>query len=222
MLGKEQGKKIRESISDYVVFDLETTGISPKTDEVIEISAIKVINGKVVDEFTSLVNPGRSIPSAASNVNGIYDYMVKDCPPFEEVLKSFDDFIGDMVLIGHNIYSFDLKFLYRDARKYWGKIFVNDFVDTLHYSRCVLPKLAHHRLVDLAEYYNISSEGAHRALNDCRMNQLVYEKLKVEEKLLGDDSKCPKCGAFLKIRDGKFGKFWGCTGYPECRFTKNI
>lgn len=181
MLADSPGKKVRIPVNDYVVFDLETTGISRKTDEIIEISAIKVVSGKAVDEFTSLVNPLMHIPSPASSVNGIYDYMVKDAPTFETVFKDFIEFIGDAVLLGHNIYSFDLKFLYRDARKFWNKTLDNDYVDTLTMSRKVLPLLPHHRLVDLAEHYNISSEGAHRALNDCRMNQLVYERLKEDE-----------------------------------------
>lgn len=224
MLANNTGKKIREAVSSYVIFDLETTGISPKTDEVIEISAVKVINGEVTDTFSKLVNPGRPIPDAASQVNGITDEMVKDCPTFESVLKEFDEFVDDMILIGHNIYTFDLKFISRDARKYWGKAFGNDFIDTLSLSRAVLPTLPHHRLVDLAEHYSISSEGAHRALNDCIMNQKVYEKLKADAEGVDipEDEKCPLCGEILIQRTGKFGKFLGCSGYPDCKFTKNI
>lgn len=178
MLSNNQGKKIHEAVDNYVVFDLETTGISPKKDSVIEISAVKVTGGKVVDEFSSLVNPHRPIPYHASMVNGITDDMVKDAPDFCEVLKAFDEFIEDYVLVGHNIYSFDMKFICRDSREYFGRIIGNDFIDTLTLSRKCLPELDHHRLTDLADYYGISTKGAHRALNDCIMNQLVYEKLK--------------------------------------------
>ncbi len=173
-------KQLYTYTPDYVVFDLETTGISPSDDQVIEISAIKVMAGQVAEEFNTLVNPGRPIPEGASRVNGITDEMVAEAPAFRQVLKEFLDFAGDAVLVGHNIHSFDMKFLYRDAKKYYGQIPSNSYVDTLVMARKHLPQLAHHRLVDLAAYYHISSKGAHRALNDCRMNQQVYEAMAAE------------------------------------------
>ncbi len=224
MLSDHQGKKLYQYMPDYVVFDLETTGTSPNTDAVVEISAVKVLNGQAVDEFTTLVNPGRRIPYFASAVNGITDDMVADAPDFATALAAFLDFAGDMVLVGHNISSFDMKFLYRDAQSYWGKIPDNDYIDTLQLSRKLLKGLAHHRLVDLAEYYRISTRGAHRALNDCRMNQLVFERLAEEMKKApeaAEEPLCPNCGKPLKKRSGRFGAFWGCSGFPDCRFTRN-
>lgn len=119
MLGNARGKRLYDYMSDYVVFDLETTGTSCNSDEVIEISAIKVKDGEVVDEFTSLVNPERPIPFYASQVNGITDDMVIDAPTFDIVLREFLEFTGDAVLVGHNIHSFDMKFIYRDAERYY-------------------------------------------------------------------------------------------------------
>lgn len=89
MLGLRKGDKLEKYVKDYVVFDLETTGVSPQSDKVIEISAVKVRDGKVVDEFSTLVNPMRSIPYGATKVNGITNEMVADKPVFEEVLKGF-------------------------------------------------------------------------------------------------------------------------------------
>lgn len=111
MLGSSNGKSLVKYVKDYVVFDLETTGIYTNSDEVIEISGVKVQNGKVTEEFTSLVNPGRHIPKGASAVNGITDHMVKSAPEFSIVLKEFLDFAGNMVLVGHNIHTFDMKFI---------------------------------------------------------------------------------------------------------------
>ena len=182
MLSDVPGNKLNIYTDDYCIFDLETTGISPKKDEVIEISAIKVKGGEVVDEFSTLVNPGIPIPYRASMVNGIYDDMVADAPSMEEALADFSDFVEDMILIGHNIHVFDMKFIWRDARKYFGKTIGNDYIDTLPIAYRNLPGLPHHTLIALAEHYNISSDGAHRALNDCRMNQQVYEYLKKEAK----------------------------------------
>lgn len=176
-MAEGQGKLLKKYIPDYVVFDLETTGVSPKYDEVIEISAVKVKGGKVAEEFSALVNPGRKIPPGASRVNGITDEMVAEAPFFQEILKKFLEFAGSFVLVGHNIAHFDMKFLYRDAKRFYDQMVSNDYVDTLVLARKYLPAQQRHRLVDLAEYYGISAEGAHRALNDCRMNQQVYERL---------------------------------------------
>ena len=223
MLGGNKGKKLDQYVSDYVVFDLETTGISCYTDQVVEISAIKVEKGHSVGEFTSLVNPKCPISYGASQVNGITDEMVKDAPTFDKVLADFLDFAGNYVLVGHNIHTFDLKFIYRDCEKFFGKVPENDYVDTLSLARICLPGLGHHKLTDLSEYYGISTKGAHRALNDCRMNQLIYERLGVEmEEKKKDMKKCPRCGQLLCQRKGKFGLFLGCSGYPACRYTENL
>lgn len=226
MLSKRRGRKLNTYVSDYVVFDLETTGISCATDEVVEISAVKVQNGKVVDEFTTLVNPGCPIPHNASEVNGITDDMVANSPFFEDALSKFLTFVGDAVLVGHNIHTFDMKFLYRDAERFWGETIGNDYIDTLQIAKAYLPRLGRYRLVDLADYYKINTEGAHRALNDCHMNQTVFEYLGKEIANPADEAKavrkCPRCGNVLRRRKGKYGEFWGCMSYPECKYTENI
>ena len=223
MLGLRTGDKLDKYVSDYTVFDLETTGVSPQTDKVIEISAIKVRNGQVVGEFSSLVNPMRNIPYGATRVNGITDEMVADKPVFEEVLGDFLDFIEDDILVGHNIHDFDMKFIHRDCEAFFRMFLGNDYIDTLPLARKCLPQLGHHKLTDLAMYYKISINGAHRALNDCRMNQLVFERLGAELKNGTTAPKiCPRCGGSLKLRNGKFGSFLGCTSYPDCRYTENI
>ena len=221
MLGSKQGNKLNEYVPDYVVFDLETTGISPYNDSIIEISAVKVIGGKVVDTFSTLVNPRRSIPYGATAVNGITDDMVEDEPYLEEVLPGFNAFIEDFVLVGHNIASFDMKFIWKAATEHLGQTFSNDYIDTLPMARKRLPKLAHHRLVDLAEYYNISTEGAHRALNDCIMNQQCFELLQ-QEYVKNPPKLCPKCGGELTRRNGRYGEFYGCLEFPKCRYTENV
>ena len=223
MLGTNKGKKLDQYVTDYVVFDLETTGISCYNDQVVEISAVKVSKRKMVEEFTSLVNPKCPIPYRASMVNGITDEMVKDAPAFDKVLADFLGFIGDHVLVGHNIHTFDMKFIYRDCEKFWGKVPENNYVDTLSLARMCLAELGHYKLTDLSEYYGVSTKGAHRALNDCRMNQIIYERLGGEmEKRKNDIKQCPKCGQFLLKRKGKFGYFLGCGGYPACRYTENL
>ncbi len=219
------GKRLNIYVPDYVVFDLETTGLSIKKAEIIEIAAVKVKGGKVVDEFSTLVNPEIHIPRQASLVNGITDEMVADAPMIEEALKAFLEFAGDAILVGHNIQNFDLNFINRDARHYFAREVENDYVDTVPMSVMYLPKLSSHTLQDLAAYYGIDTAGAHRALNDCRMNQQLFERLGKEMRDPSADAKgikkCPKCGNAMKLRNGRFGIFWGCTGYPGCRYTEN-
>ena len=225
MLSSNMGKKLNKYVKDYVVFDLETTGTSCTSDEVVEISAVKVLDGKAVDEFSTLVNPQMPIPFWATDVNGITDKMVANAPTFDKALADFLSFAGDMILVGHNIHTFDMKFVCRDAVKYFGKTIGNDYIDTLPLARIYLPQLGHHTLTDLARHYGISISGAHRALHDCRMNQQIFEKLAKEMENPSEEAKkikkCPRCGSPLKLRTGKFGDFWGCTSYPECKYTKD-
>ena len=206
-----------------IIFDLETTGTSCYNDRIVEIAAVKVSGGKVIDEFSSLVNPEMSIPYFASQVNGITDEMVEDEPTICEVLPDFLEFIGDSVLVGHNIHTFDMKFVCRDCEAFMGRSLQNDTVDTLKLARMCVPELKHHRLGDLASFFGIPIVDEHRALGDCRMNQVVYERLgerlgSVEGKI----RRCPKCGDILTKRNGKFGVFWGCSSYPDCRYTEDV
>lgn len=213
---------------DYVVFDLETTGLSPETDEIIEISGIRVRDGQVDDEFSTLVNPGRPIPYSATDINGITDEMVRDAPALRDALKDFLIFAGDDILVGHNIHSFDMKFLNAGALRELHRKIGNDYVDTLYLARSILP-LSRFRLTDIASYFRLETKGAHRALQDCTMNQQCYEKMReLREKQAGKDAAaqpgplCPKCGSLLVRRKGKFGEFLGCSSFPGCRYTAKV
>ena len=237
LLSDKCGNILNTYIPNYVVFDLETTGIIWYSDRVVEISAVKVRDGRIVDEYSTLVNPGMHIPSAASYVNGITDEMVKDSPSFSKVLPEFLDFAGDEVLVGHNIQSFDLKFIYRDAEAFLGKTVGNDYIDTLKFAKKIMKCPEGYSLSCLAEHYGICSDGAHRALNDCRMNQKVFECLGkemgalpqfcganvsgVNPGIIPGTLRCPKCGSSLMKRSGRFGEFWGCLNYPNCTFTRD-
>ena len=98
---------------------------------------------------------------------------------------------------------------------------MNDYIDTLPMARKYLPQLSNHKLVDIAAYYHVSTGGAHRALNDCIMNQKCFEELAKEQRK-NPPKICPACGKEMKKRNGRYGAFWGCTGFPECRHTENI
>ncbi|MBR3532767.1 MAG: topoisomerase DNA-binding C4 zinc finger domain-containing protein [Clostridiales bacterium] len=212
-------------LRDYVLFDIETTGLSPETDAVIELSALRVRGGEVAEEFSSLVNPGVHIPYFASEINGITDDMVKDAPRMKQVLKSFTDFAADDVLVGHNIRRFDLPFIQRDMQNFFGKPLANDYVDTLVVAKRYLPDLESRSLESLSYYYHVSYAGAHRALADCYINKKIYDHLGEEIANPSEAVKklkvCPKCGNLMKRRNGKFGEFWGCKSYPDCKYTED-
>ena len=174
-MAAERGKRLSLYTRDYVVFDLETTGLSPEADEMIEISGIRVREGKAAEEFSTLVNPGRPIPYAASRVNGITDRMVREAPDLRDALGRFLAFIGEDVLVGHNIHTFDMLFLYNGAARALKRTVPNDYVDTLYLAKSCLPGLYRYRLTDLAAHFGIDTQGAHRALKDCDMNRQCYE-----------------------------------------------
>ncbi len=231
MAVRNKGKRWNKYVKDYVVFDLETTGFHPERDAIIEISAVRVCDGKVVAEYSTLVDPKRHIPAGATAVNGITDDMVADAPEIGEAMAGFLDFIGDSILVGHNIHTFDMNFAYDAAWQSLGKKLGNDYIDTLYLSRYCLPELGHYKLTDISEYFHISTGGAHRALNDCLMNQGCFEELgklwekrkeEAAEGKAGETSlECPRCGGILCLRKGRFGMFYGCGNFPACRYTKN-
>lgn len=210
--------------SNYVIFDLETTGLSPEEDSVIEISAVKVSDGNIVDEFSTLVNPGIHIPYAISEVTGITDDMVKESPDIECALKDFMSFIGDYTLVGHNIIRFDMKFIQRDSQRLFGKQINNKCIDTLFWARRYLPELDHYSLENLSYHYGISYVGAHRALVDCKINHQIYQLLLKEAENPSEAAKqvkvCPRCGNVLRLRKGMYGDFWGCASFPDCKYTQ--
>lgn len=220
MLGEKRGKKLNTYVPDYVVFDLETTGTNPNTDAIIEISALRVVNHQVTDTFSKLVNPKRPIPYYATAVNGITNEMVSGEPELKEVLPGFLSFIENSILVGHNIHTFDMKFIWNVTETLYGKTVTNDYIDTLPMARQCLTQLSHYKLVDIASFYKISTTGAHRAFNDCIMNQKCYEKLGAELKKQ-PQKPCPMCGELLQKRNGRYGMFWGCSNFPQCRYTEN-
>ena len=174
-----KGRSLIETPSTFVVFDIETTGLDSLSNEIIEIGALKVKDGKVVDTFDNLIKPSHPISDFITNLTGITNEMVETAETIEEVLKQFINFIGDNILMGHNV-NFDINFVYDHAEKYNNHILNNDFIDTLRLARKLLPELSHHRLSDLADYYNIDKTGHHRALKDVEMTLEVYNHL-VEE-----------------------------------------
>ena len=176
VIREHKGKSLLVNIDDYCVVDIETTGLSSNISSIIEISAIKVRNGKEVDTFSMLVNPHCRLPSFIVSLTGITDTMLNDASDIDDVLLSFIKFVKDDIIVGHNV-NFDINFLYDAINRHLGMYFENDFVDTLRIARRVLD-LSKNTLDDLVSYFNIESRDKHRALNDCSLTNKVYRELK--------------------------------------------
>lgn len=176
MLRSKKGKSLIEDLENYTVVDIETTGLNWNYNKILEISAIKVRNRKVVSEFSKLINPHEPLPHFIKNLTGITDEMAKDAEELIDVLSNFKEFLGDDIIVGQNV-NFDVNFLYDNFEKELNISLKNDFVDTLRIARRLLPELNHHRLDDLTNYFNIEARDKHRALNDCVLTNKVYLKM---------------------------------------------
>ncbi len=164
-------------VASYVSLDLETTGLNPKLDRIIEIGALKVVSGEVIETFSTYVYPGRTLPSRIVELTGITDHDLEDARTISEILPELIDFIGDFPLLGHSI-LFDYSFLKKACQD--SKIpFEKEGIDTLQLARIYLTNLDSRRLEHLCKHYAIPIL-AHRALEDARASHFLYQKL-VEE-----------------------------------------
>lgn len=161
-------------ISSYVSIDLETTGLNPKSDKIIEIGAVRVVDGKPTERFSTFVNPGRKLEKRIVELTGIHDEDLQDAPTIEEVWPSLVEFLGDSILLGHSI-LFDYSFL-KKAAVNQKLTFEKQAIDTLKIARRFLTELEHRSLDYLCEYYKIPHQ-AHRALADAEATSELYHRL---------------------------------------------
>ena len=157
---------------EFVVFDIETTGLSNKTCKITEIGAVKIKNGKVIDKYNTFVNPECPIPEEIVKLTSITDEMVADAPLISAVLPEFFDFIGDRLLIAHNA-DFDTGFI-RAAANSLGLEFNNSYLDTVALSRYINPELKNHKLDTIADYYELGNFNHHRACDDAEMLAMIF------------------------------------------------
>lgn len=174
---------------DYTVVDTETTGLSTESCCLIEVSALRVREGRVAAEFSTLIRPPWRevqkngqwqqgyVDDFIQGLTGITDEMLEGAPLPEEALPQVEDFLGRDLLLGHNV-GFDTAFLYDSFQKYLGRPLGNNSLDQLRLARKLLPHLPHHRLGDVAAALGVPYEGAHRALADCWITYGCYEKLR--------------------------------------------
>lgn len=171
------GRNVIAFPEDYTVIDLETTGLNPLNELIIEFAGVKVKGGEVVGTFQNLCNPGFVIPHAIEQLTGITTDMVADAPAPLDVLPYFLEFVGDDFVVGHNV-NFDMRFVAASV-----EFFKNDYIDTMAIFRKLHPKLPHHRLCDMVEFYGKENTSAHRALSDCIATNACYRAMKKEIEL---------------------------------------
>lgn len=171
---ESKGFSILSLKDDFTALDLETTGLDPQADMIIEVGAIKVRGGAEKERYHRLVNPGRPIPWIVTDITGITDDMVEGQPTIEEVLPDFLSWLSDDIILGHNV-GFDVNFLYDNSERIIGKPFANDYIDTLRLARYLYPEERHNRLSDLIKRFGIAETQTHRALDDVEQTIACYE-----------------------------------------------
>jgi len=165
-------------LTEFVIFDVETTGLSPVDgDRIVEIAAVKVKGAQVVGKFYSLVNPRRAVPAQATLVNNITDDMLLKAPVAADILPEMINFIGGACVAGHNV-RFDLNFLCYELSLIGRRL--NDqtpAVDTLKMARELLPYLSNHKLAYLARSLGVVVDQTHRAMADVELTVAVFLRL---------------------------------------------
>ena len=174
-----RGKSLLALPDNYTVIDLETTGLSAVYDEIIELAGLKVKDGIVVDEFQQLIKPLVPISNFITEMTGISNEMVEHAPDISNMIGEFIDWIGDDVVVGHNV-LFDINFIYDASALILGKSFSNNYINTIRIAKKLVKDLPRYRLCDLCDYYGIKTEGAHRALCDCMMTNELFKRMKSE------------------------------------------
>jgi len=174
---RKKGNKLLLFLEEYVVVDIETTGLSAEHDEIIEIGAIKVISGEIADKFHTMVKPTKRIGKSATNVNGITNEMVEYAPHIMDVIQDFYNFVKGFVIVGHCV-DFDVNFLYDALLKHKQIHLNNNLVDTIQFSRRFFKDFKNHKLVTLASNFGIVYSTLHRATDDCIVTHKCYEYMK--------------------------------------------
>ena len=178
----------------FVVFDLETTGFSAEVDQIIEIGAVKIKNGEIVDNFSKFVNPKIPIPFRIEKLTGINDSMVMEAEPIEKILPEFLEFCGDAVMVAHNA-GFDTSFIINNAERL-GIKYDPTIMDTVLLAQFVIPNLHNYKLDTLCKHLAVSLENHHRAVDDAQATAYIYLKMvkMLEERDIFDLDKLNEAG----------------------------
>lgn len=189
----------------FVALDLETTGLQPKSDRILEMGAVKIIDNQIVETYDTLVNPRMAIPKTVERLTGITQEMAETGIETTKAVKEIVDFCDNLPLLGHNI-LFDYSFIKHDAVNQ-GLNFEKTGIDTLKIARKVLPQLESRSLGALCEYYHIPQEHAHRAMDDAANTFLLYQKLEEQYYPEYEAAFSPKPLLYKPKKQGPITKF---------------
>ena len=177
MLEARRAQASRAGQSEYIVLDIETSGLSSEKDRIIEIAAIRVNDREVVGEFQTLVDQGIDPGEKITGLTGITADMLKsEGIPIRDALEKLTEFVGNLPIVCHNV-EFDCGFLINEAKRNRVKLFRNKCVDTLTLARRRVRGIRTYTLTALCGHFGIDDSGAHRALRDCHLTKEVFEKL---------------------------------------------
>lgn len=157
--------RLVKSGETFVAFDTETTGLNAENCRIIEIGAVKFNSSGVISRFNTLINPQQTIPFQITQITHIDDSMVKDKPVINEILSDFIDFLGDSIVIGHNV-QFDLRFLKAECERNGFDVIKNKVIDVLQFCRWAFPDSGKYNQAFMAERFGIDVTQAHRAYDD--------------------------------------------------------
>lgn len=179
ILSKANTKKLRimKKKEINIVLDIETTGLDYRREKIIEFAAVRLENGKITDEYETLINPEQEIRYSSIKIHGITQEMVADAPTIAEVMPKIIEFIGDYPIIGHNV-IFDYTFLNQTSVELYDKTIDNHRIDSQHMFRDVFPDEFSHGLESLLKRFKVEVETRHRAMADAKGLALAYPKLK--------------------------------------------
>lgn len=176
MKGENKIESIPFEEAEYCVFDFETTGVSARSDKVIEIGMARIKKGKIVETFSSYINPGRPVPYYITTITGITNSDVEDAPYFEEVYPKIKEFMSDSVLVAHNL-SFDIAFLRNECMASENEMIPNEAICTLKLARKLFPALPSKSLGNIVKHFKIRHRDVHRGLGDATATGKVLIKM---------------------------------------------
>lgn len=219
-----KGKEIKKFFDNYIVIDIETTGLDAFNNEIIEISALKYRYNRKVDEYVTLINIGKDIPKFIVKFTGISNNMIIGAPSPKEALNGFLEFIKDDVLMGYNV-TFDIAFLSVSCEKYLNKTVDNNYVDVMNLTSRYIPSLGITKQINVAEYFGIGTKGSHRASTDCEICNGCYQKIRekaIEEYYVPPEQIILTCKAGMTEKKPFAGKVFFFLGILDRWYIKNI
>lgn len=191
-MDRDKDRKITTPLSTpvsdiiFTAFDIETTGLNPHTNAILEIGAVQFKERELINTFHTLINPGEGVENAAAAINNITSEMLQGQPSIAEALPRFVSFVADTVLVGHNVYNFDIPFVRTHLARLSLPPLYNHIADTYTLARKVFPIAPYYSLKELAISLSIEQHDAHRALDDAITCRKLFHRIVEELSFMGD------------------------------------